>query len=54
MKSAEDVLQFWFVEHGNDDWFGGGPEFDEKLSAQFGETGWRWKRTCRLLVTPSA
>lgn len=53
MKSAEDVLQFWFVEHGNDDWFGGGPEFDEKLSARFGEThlavsageAWTWRQT---------
>lgn len=53
MKSAEDVLHFWFVEHGRDDWFGGGPEFDAKLSAIFGEThfavaageAWTWRAT---------
>jgi uncharacterized protein (DUF924 family) len=53
MKTAEDVLSFWFVEHGEEHWFGGGPEFDATLSAQFGEThlavsageAWTWRTT---------
>lgn len=53
MKSAEQVLQFWFVEHGREHWFGGGPEFDAKLTAAFGEThlavaageAWQWRKT---------
>jgi uncharacterized protein (DUF924 family) len=53
MKSAEQVLHFWFVEHGQKDWFGGGPEFDARLAAAFGEThlavaageAWQWRRT---------
>lgn len=53
MKTADDVLQFWFVEHGREQWFGGGPEFDAKLTATFGEThlavaageAWTWRRT---------
>lgn len=38
MKSAADVLAFWFVEHTKDDWFGGKTEFDEKLAERFAET----------------
>jgi uncharacterized protein (DUF924 family) len=53
MRSAEDVIQFWFVEHGMDDWFGGKPEFDAALEAAFGDThaavargeAWRWRET---------
>lgn len=53
MKTAEDVIRFWFVEHGREHWFGGGPEFDAKLTAQFREThdavaageAWRWRET---------
>ena len=53
MRTAEDVIQFWFVEHGNDDWFGGKPEFDARLAADFGEThphvargeAWQWRKT---------
>lgn len=53
MTSPEDVIRFWFVEHGREQWFGGGPEFDAKLVAQFGEThasvaageAWRWRAT---------
>ena len=37
-KSAEDVVDFWFVQHGRDDWFGGKAEFDAELAAQFAET----------------
>ena len=53
MKSAADVLKFWFEDHGSDDWFGGKPEFDALIAQEFGEThaalargeGWRWRRT---------
>lgn len=54
MHSAEDILRFWFVEHGRDDWFGGGPAFDAELG-QFAGThaavaageAWRWRDTPR-------
>jgi uncharacterized protein (DUF924 family) len=53
MRSADDVLNFWFVEHGQKDWFGGGPEFDRKLADRFAEThaavargeAWTWRAT---------
>ena len=38
LASPEDVLNFWFVEHGEDDWFGGKPEFDAALAARFADT----------------
>lgn len=55
MKTADDVLQFWFVDHGQKDWFGGGPEFDASLAANFSEThqavaageAWSWRTTPR-------
>jgi uncharacterized protein (DUF924 family) len=53
MRSADDVLRFWFVEHGKDDWFGGEAEFDRELAEAFAEThpkvalgeAWRWRDT---------
>ncbi len=53
MKTARDVLDFWFVEHGQDDWFGASPAFDALIAAQFGEThaavargeAWGWRTT---------
>ena len=53
MKTAEDVLKFWFVDHGRDDWFGAKPEFDGQIAEQFAEThaavargeAWRWRTT---------
>ena len=53
MRTADDVLHFWFVEHGRKDWFGGGPEFDKKLADGFAEThkalaqgeAWTWRAT---------
>ena len=53
MTSAQDVLDFWFVEHGHDDWFGGKAEFDAKLAARFGDLHdrvshgevWHWRET---------
>jgi uncharacterized protein (DUF924 family) len=38
MHTPEDILNFWFVEHNQDDWFGGKPEFDAELAAEFSET----------------
>ena len=35
MPNPDDILSFWFVEHGPDDWFGGKPEFDAELAAKF-------------------
>ncbi len=31
----ETVLRFWFEEHGRDDWFQGGEEFDGKVRDRF-------------------
>ena len=53
MRTAEDVIRFWFVEHGMDDWFGGKAEFDAALAAEFAEThprvalgeAWQWRAT---------
>jgi uncharacterized protein (DUF924 family) len=53
MKSADDVLKFWFVDHGQSDWFGAKPEFDALIASEFGEThaavargeAWRWRTT---------
>lgn len=53
MKSAADVIKFWFEDHGHEDWFGGKPEFDAEIAAAFGETraaaargeAWAWRST---------
>jgi uncharacterized protein (DUF924 family) len=53
MKTADDVLKFWFVEHGPDDWFGAKPEFDAEIAEQFSQAhaavargeAWRWRTT---------
>ena len=53
MHSAEDIIAFWFVEHGKDDWFGGKAEFDAALAARFAQThaavargeAWRWRQS---------
>jgi uncharacterized protein (DUF924 family) len=53
MRSADEVLDFWFVAHGQDDWFGGKEEFDAKLQAGFADThaavargeAWKWRAT---------
>ena len=53
MKTAAEVLHFWFVAHGREQWFGGGPDFDAKITAEFAEThlavaageAWRWRVT---------
>jgi len=38
MQSPDDVLKFWFEDHGRDDWFAGKPEFDEAVRARFAAT----------------
>lgn len=51
MRTAEDVLTFWFEQHGPDDWFAGKPEFDAELAAGFATThpavsrgeAWEWR-----------
>ena len=53
MKTADDVLKFWFGDHGQEDWFGAKPEFDALIAAEFAEThaaaargeAWRWRTT---------
>ena len=53
MKTADDVLKFWFEDHGQEDWFGAKPEFDALIAAEFTEThaavargeAWRWRTT---------
>lgn len=53
MKTARDVLEFWFVQHSEPDWFGAKPEFDALIAREFGEThaavvrgeAWSWRRT---------
>lgn len=32
---AQALLDFWFVEHNHEDWFGGKAEFDAKVSQRF-------------------
>lgn len=38
MTSPDDILNFWFVEHGEADWFGGKAEFDAELARRFAGT----------------
>ena len=53
MKTARDVLEFWFVQHGEADWFGAAPEFDALIATEFSETyaavargeAWAWRTT---------
>jgi len=53
MRSAEEVLHFWFVDHGPDDWFAGRPEFDALIAERFTLThahvaraeAWEWRAT---------
>ena len=51
--TPDDVLAFWFTEHGRDDWFAGGAAFDAKCAERFGDTHaraaraelWEWRGT---------
>ena len=55
MRSAEEVHQFWFVDHTFEDWFGSDPEFDTLVDTEFRTTfdgivqghGWTWRTTPR-------
>ena len=38
MHNPADVLEFWFVTHNEDDWFGAKPEFDAEIARDFTET----------------
>ncbi|NNE82684.1 MAG: DUF924 domain-containing protein [Alphaproteobacteria bacterium] len=35
--SPDDVLNFWFVENGREQWFGKAPEFDAEIERRFSE-----------------
>ena len=53
MGSPDAVIQFWFREHGQKDWFGANPDFDRAIAERFGEThqalargeGFSWRGT---------
>lgn len=53
MKTAHDVLYFWFERHGPDDWFAARADFDALVIEQFADTraalargeGWDWRTT---------
>ncbi|MDC9823418.1 DUF924 domain-containing protein [Devosia sp. ZB163] len=55
MHTADDILEFWFVECTKEQWFGGGPDFDAALAARFIDThaavaageAWTWRSTPR-------
>ncbi len=55
MKGFEDVLAFWFVEHGPEHWFARTAEFDAALAERFSETheavsrgeAWAWRGDAR-------
>lgn len=58
MIGIEDVLRFWFVESGPDDWFTASPVFDDKIRERFaatceavavGRLDW-WRETARGCV----
>lgn len=58
MITIEDVMHFWFVEHGEDDWYAGSEAFDEVLKRRFsalhadvaagGKADWRQSPEGRL------
>lgn len=52
MQGPQALIDFWFVEHGYDDWFSGEPEFDAKcdrFTALHAEVArgeaWAWRET---------
>ncbi len=55
IAGPQDVLTFWFEEHGQADWFGGGPAMDRKIVERFADThaaiargeGWTWRTSPR-------
>lgn len=55
MKTADDVLKFWFVDHNRDDWFGGEEAFDKELEQAFSDLlprvaigeAYQWRNSAR-------
>ena len=53
MHKPDIIIEFWFVEHSQDDWFSGSAEFDAKIADRFAEThrkvaaseAWTWRTT---------
>jgi len=51
--SANEIITFWFEEHGQEDWFGSAEEFDRKVSLRFTEVQaaaargelWDWRQS---------
>ena len=51
----DDVIDFWFVEHGLEDWYANDPEFDARCAARLGDVHekairselWTWRETAR-------
>ncbi|WP_424984109.1 DUF924 family protein [Maritalea sp. S77] len=35
--TAKDIIQFWFVDHSEEDWFTGGEAFDAKIIERFSD-----------------
>ena len=38
MNEPDEIIKFWFEEHGSDDWWGAKPEFDREIADRFAET----------------
>lgn len=53
MMQPSEIIDFWFVAHGPDDWFSGAASFDRQIAEQFGPThaalargeGFSWRGT---------
>ena len=53
MRNADEVIRFWFADHGPEDWFGGKADFDAELAEAFAAThpqvaageAWGWRAT---------
>ncbi|SFV38300.1 Uncharacterized conserved protein, DUF924 family [Devosia crocina] len=53
MRTAQDVLDFWFEDHGPGDWFAGKADFDALIAQRFTQThshvakgeAWEWRTT---------
>jgi uncharacterized protein (DUF924 family) len=53
MHTPDTILDFWFVEHGQDDWFSGNADFDALIAERFAQThrqvaageAWHWRAT---------
>ncbi|WP_127144341.1 DUF924 family protein [Pelagibacterium montanilacus] len=52
-STAADVSDFWFSDHGPEDWFSGSPDFDVRVRAQLGDLHaravrselWEWRNS---------